>query len=130
LSLRELFLSPKAVDVLYESEMALVDPEVRHSRDRIENLLHHDFAELGSTGEVYDRATMIEMMVSESPGRVMIRDFTSTTLSDEVALVSYRSIGTSGQEVRRTSVWIREEDRWQLRHHQGTRVADIWSRTS
>lgn len=126
MSLRELFLARARVDdALYDSEMALTDPDVRRSRQHLETLLHPDFSETGSTGEAYDRATMIDLMVSEVPGRVMIRDFSATRLSDDVALVSYRSIGTSGQEVRRTSVWVRGDDRWQLRHHQGTRVGHL-----
>jgi len=125
-SLRELFLAPARVDAaLYDGELALTDPDVRHSRERLESLLHGDFTETGSTGEVYDRSTMVDMMVSEVPGRVMIRDFSAERLSDDVALVTYRSIGTSGQEVRRTSVWVRADDRWQLRHHQGTRVGHL-----
>ena len=126
MSLRELFLAPARVDAaLYDGELALTDPVVRRSRERLESLLHCDFTETGSTGEVYDRSTMIDMMVSEVPGRVMIRDFSAERLSDDVALVTYRSIGTSGQEVRRTSVWVRADDRWQLRHHQGTRVGHL-----
>lgn len=115
---------------LREAETALTDPEVRASEAALEELLHSEFTETSSTGEVYDRRTMIEMMTSETPGRVVIRDFHVDPVTDDVAVVSYRSVGTSGQEVRRTSLWVRSEDRWQLRHHQGTRVPDRWSQVS
>jgi ribonuclease HI len=71
---------------------------------------------------------MIEMMVGEAPGEVIIRDFLAAPMSEEIVLVTYRSVGMSGQEARRSSVWIRVGDRWQLRHHQGTRVPDRWGR--
>jgi len=113
-------------DMLYDAEKALTDPELRSSPSLIEQLLHPEFAEIGSSGEVYDRATMIEMMTTEMPGDVLIRDFTVDRLSDDIVLVKYRSVGTSGQEARRSSIWVRTDDRWQLRHHQGTRVPDRW----
>lgn len=124
-----MFLATRPNDQpLFECETALADPEVRRSRERVDALLHTDFIETGSSGEVYDRDTMIDMMLSEAPGQVVIRDFSATYLSPKVALVTYRSIGTAGQEVRRSSIWVHEDDRWQLRHHQGTRVPDRWGR--
>lgn len=131
MSLRELLGAPaRFEEELYESEVALTDPGVRGSRSRLEELLHDDFTETGSSGEIYDRHTMIDMMLSETPGRVMIRDFTATLLSGDVAIANYRSIGASGQEVKRTSVWVGRNGSWRLRHHQGTRVADHWGTVS
>ncbi|HEX6287265.1 MAG TPA: nuclear transport factor 2 family protein [Acidimicrobiia bacterium] len=129
MSLRETLSGARRADeTMYQHEQALLDPDVRGSRMRLESLFHADFSETGSSGEVYDRATMIEMMVGESPGNVIMRDFTTSYLSADVALVTYRSVGTGGQEARRSSVWVFEDERWQLRHHQGTRVPDRWSR--
>jgi len=127
-SLRRGSAQPTIDDVLYEAEMALTDPEVRRSREHVEALLHPEFSETGSSGEVYDRERMIEMMTGESPGEVIIRDFVAAPMSEDIALVTYRSVGLSGQEARRSSVWIRVGERWQLRHHQGTRVPDRWGR--
>lgn len=120
----------RADDPLYQRELGLLDPAVRASRQRLETILHDDFSETGSSGEVYDRETIIEMMVGEAPGQVVMRDFHTSYLAADVALVTYRSVGTGGQEARRTSVWVFEEDRWQLRHHQGTRVPDRWNQIS
>lgn len=111
---------------IYDREMALVDPEVRASRTRVEGLLHPDFIETGSSGEIYGRLEMVEMLAREKPGQVMVRDYDVEVLSDEVALAHYRSVGAAGQEVRRTSVWVRTGDTWRLRHHQGTKVPDRW----
>ena len=129
MSLREMLSAARrADDTLYQHERALLDPDVRSSRVRLDALFHADFTETGSSGEVYDRETMIEMMVGESPGNVVMRDFTTSFLSAAVALVTYRSVGTGGQEARRSSIWVFEDERWQLRHHQGTRVPDRWGR--
>lgn len=117
-------------DVLFDCEQSLTDPETRASRELVEALLHEDFVETGSSGEVYDRASMIEMMVGESPGEVFIRDFEVQALAEDIMLASYRSVGTSGQEARRTSIWVNDGGRWRLRHHQGTRVPNSWGRIS
>ena len=127
MALRELRSTRKASNELLARERALTDPDVRRSRSQVSELLHEDFTETGSSGQVYSRDEMIEMMVAEAPGEVIVRDFEVAYLGDDVALVTYRSIGTSGQEARRTSLWVREDDRWRLRHHQGTRVPDHWS---
>lgn len=131
MSLRELFsVSRRSENPLIELEKALLDPDVRRSSADIEALLHADFSETGSSGEVYDRDKMIEMMLGQTPARVVIRDFQTSFLSDEVALVTYRSVGASGNEAHRSSVWVWEGETWKLRHHQGTRVPDRWGRAS
>lgn len=111
---------------IFEAEKALTNPEVRRSKHLIDALLHPDFSEIGSSGEVYDRETMIEMMLTETPGGVVLRDFTVSKLSETLVMATYRSIGTSGREARRTSIWVSDGSRWQLRHHQGTRVPNQW----
>ena len=130
MSLRELFTGPKVDRTLRDLEESLTDPAVRSSRLRIEALLHPDFTETSSSGDIYDRASMIEMMTSETPGEVLIRDFSTSMLSRDVALNSYRTVGASGQEARRTSLWVETDQGWMLRHHQGTRVADRWARVT
>jgi len=99
----------------------LLDPEVRHSRVAVELLLHAQFKEFGSSGRVYDRDTMIKMMNRETSGQITIRDFETRMLSADVCLVSYRSVGES-HEARRSSVWVRDEGRWQVIFHQGTKI--------
>lgn len=131
MSLRELlFAQRRGEDALLTAEQALLDPEVRRTRPEIEELLHPDFSEMGSSGEIYGRETMIEMMLAQTPGKVVIRDFRSTFLSDDVALVTYRTVGAGGQEAHRSSVWVREMEQWRLRHHQGTRVPNRWDHIS
>lgn len=130
ISLRPSRSTASAERALLEAEKALTDPDVRQSPKRIDQLLHPDFIEIGSSGDVYDRNTMIEMMTSEAPGGVVIRDFQVRLLSDETALVDYRSIGTSGREARRSSIWVDEGSGWRLIHHQGTRVPDSWGAVS
>lgn len=103
--------------------MELLDPEVRSNPDRVRDLLHDDFIEFGSTGRVYDKRILVDMLRGETPSTVVIRDFTVRQLSSDTALVTYRSVGRSGQEARRSSVWVRQDGQWRMVFHQGTRIS-------
>jgi hypothetical protein len=107
---------------LLELERRLLDPEVRHSFVSVDRLLHPDFIEFGSGGRVYNKEMMVRMMTQETPASVMIRDFGVKELAEDVALVTYRTVGTEGKEARRSSIWVRAHSRWQVIFHQGTRI--------
>jgi len=109
--------------VLRTKEMEMLDPQVRSDPTRVRDLLHDDFIEFGSTGRVYNKRILLEMLRSEKPSTVVIRDFTVRQLSSDTALVTYRSVGQSGQEARRSSVWVRQDGQWRMAFHQGTRIS-------
>lgn len=103
--------------------MELLDPDVRADPTRVSDLLHDDFIEFGSTGRVYNKRILLDMLRSESPSTVVVRDFTVRPLSSDTALVTYRSVGQWGQEARRSSVWVRQDGEWKMAFHQGTRIS-------
>ena len=111
---------------LHGLEMELLDPEVRGDPQRLRMLLTDDFVEFGSSGRVYQKQMLIEMMAKEQHAPVLIRDFAVRRLGAETALVTYRSVGQSGQEARRSSVWTRDDSEWKLAFHQGTRIPNSW----
>ncbi|MEX0865453.1 MAG: DUF4440 domain-containing protein [Acidimicrobiia bacterium] len=111
---------------LHGREMELLDPAVRADPVRVGNLLRGAFIEFGSSGRIYERGVLIEMLSGEVHAGVVIRDFSVRELAEETALVTYRSVGQSGIEARRSSVWVRTDGDWQLVFHQGTRIPDQW----
>ncbi|HWB89101.1 MAG TPA: DUF4440 domain-containing protein [Acidimicrobiia bacterium] len=111
---------------LRRRELELLDPETRSDSKRLGDLLHDDFVEFGSSGSVYEKQMLIEMMVDERPAPVMVRDFAVRQLGTDTALVTYRTVGQAGQEARRSSVWIRDASGWRLVFHQGTRIPNAW----
>ena len=115
---------------MFDLESALVDPSVRRSRERLEALLHPEFIELGSSGRVYDRQMIVEMMSQEVSGEVIIRDFETRTITEDSVLVTYRSIGQAGDEARRSSLWVKANGRWRIHFHQGTRIPKSWGGVS
>lgn len=102
-------------------EKRLLDPETRHSRAHLEFMIHDAFKEFGSSGRVYQKASIIAMMTREAPGEITIRDFRVLKLSEEAVLLTYRSVGQSG-DVRRSSIWVNQDGRWRIIFHQGTPI--------
>lgn len=117
-------------DELHRLELEILDPATREDKARLDFLLRDDFIEFGSSGRVYEKRMLIEMMSKERHAPVIVREFAVRQLSQDTALVTYRSVGQSGQEARRSSVWIREVDRWQMVFHQGTRLPNRWGPVS
>lgn len=115
--------------------LSALETELHHpgrlcSRERLGQLLHAEFHEVGRSGRAYDRRTVIEYLaaVTTSPP-VIPRDFRLALLAPDVALLTYRSDqhGVDGQgslPTLRSSVWCASEGRWQLRYHQGTPACD------
>jgi ribonuclease HI len=100
------------------SELHLLDPAVRADGQALEALLHRDFLEIGSGGQVWTREESIAALVADPAVGGRAEGMEVDELAYGNALVTY----TLG-DVRRSSIWIREAGRWQLRFHQATPIA-------
>jgi hypothetical protein len=110
---------------LQRLELMLLDPGVRRDRKRVEELLAEDFLEFGSSGRVWTREATLELLATETYIQPGVEDFACRMLSDDVALLTYRSVrrkadGGVQAEALRSSVWIRTHGKWKMRFHQGT----------
>ena len=114
-------------------ELRLHEPGVRASMQDLGALLHPDFLEHGRSGRRYDRAAILARLsgagaaeAAARPPDIVTRDFECRQLSQDLALLSYRSAhrGPDGALVRhslRASLWQRSDDgAWRMRFHQGT----------
>lgn len=113
-------------------EIELHHPGARCDRDRLEQLLHPQFHEVGRSGREYSRATVIEFLLGQSSQpSVQSERFLVAELGKGVALLTYRSahVEPSGQLVNhtlRSSLWLHTSTGWQVRYHQGTPAAQTW----
>jgi ribonuclease HI len=110
--------------VVQDCERALLTGAVRGDRMSAGLLIHRDYREVGASGRVWDRESVLTMMEKEAasgPFRADATDMASVGLAPDVVLVTYETHSEAGR-ARRSSVWLRERGRWQLRHHQGTPV--------
>lgn len=108
-------------------EESLLDPATRRDGERLRTILTEDFLEFGSSGRVWTRKSIIELLATERNFRPpAIEDFQCSMLTDKVALVTYRTMrsdGKSGEHMEslRCSIWTRQDGEWRMRFHQGTR---------
>jgi len=106
-------------------ERQLLDPRIRSSRERLDQLIAADFIEFGSSGRAWSKNEIIEALL-QSPGReIGVESIESRCLCDDVVLVTYRSwrVGEADPAAAlRSSIWRRQGDTWQLVFHQGTKA--------
>lgn len=113
-------------DHLRKLEEELVQPETRRSRGRLDQLLADGFREFGSSGQVYDKKQIIDGLQNETPLEFSLHDFAAVTLAPDVALVTFRasctvvSTGVVTHSLR-SSIWKKQDGRWRMLFHQGTR---------
>ena len=97
-------------------ELALLDPARRADRAFLEQVLHPDFAEFGSSGRHWRREELIEAMLADPRvDRTEVSELAAQPLAADAILLTYRMPGRL-----RSSVWLRQDGRWRLRFHQGT----------
>jgi hypothetical protein len=114
------------LDTLRTLEVTLHQPEVRSNSERLDRLLHERFRELGRSGQIYTKAEILSEFTREPQTyEVWSQDFQVEPLSEDVALLTYRSahINSAGELERHTnrmSLWQLTERGWQMRFHQGT----------
>jgi len=110
------------VATVVQCELALLLPEVRRDPERMRALLHPDFVEYGSSGRIWDRASIA--VASADPEQITAADFVARRLGADAVLLTYRST-RAGREALRSSTWIRDDaGTWLLLFHQGTPVPD------
>lgn len=113
-------------------EVELHHPGVRCDAQRLEQLLHSDFHEVGRSGRKYDRATVMRFLSEQAASPPVISEhFALQHLGPQVVLLTYRSAllrpdATFENHALRSSVWVHKDALWQLIYHQGTPAAQAW----
>ena len=124
-------MSDKLLSELRDLELELQLPSVRRSRERLLELLHPDFYEVGCSGRTYARQEVVRNLLSGQPGaEIRSANFRIALLGPDAGLLTYESahVGKFGEECRlthRVSVWVRSAIGWQMRYHQGTPAHDL-----
>lgn len=110
------------IEELFELETSLHKKEIRNSPAAVAALLADDFIEFGSSGKVYDKPAIIELLRTETVApdqKITVENFVVRALSPNVALVTY----LASKRALRSSIWRFSDSRWEMIFHQGTRVS-------
>jgi hypothetical protein len=122
-------------DSSLSNTLAALEAELHHpgavcTRERLEQLLHAEFHEVGRSGRPYTREFVIEALLGNSLNRnVLPTDYVASELTDGSVLLTYRTVqlaadGKHEFPAMRMSIWLRTSIGWQLRYHQGTPAAE------
>ena len=120
-------MQPDLEQHLRHLELSLLDPTVRADSNKLTELLADDFREFGSSGLVFDKSSIIDLLATENAASTApistIADFKSLQISAETCLLTYRAIkAPQAAPSLRSSIWVYRDDRWQMLFHQGTRI--------
>ena len=110
---------------LRELEESLWRPESRFDREQMRQILAPDFLEFGRSSRVYRLEDALSIQHQEISAKLPLPNLEIRLVHPNVALVTYESdvAYPSGRErARRSSLWTRSPEGWQLRFHQGTPI--------
>lgn len=106
-------------------EQRLLDPEIRKSAAEVGALLADEFREFVSTGEIYNKSQIIELLQKAPTTASSLTEFKTLLLAPDVALATFFYFRGAAQDRPaaksiRSSIWKRMNGRWQMVFHQGT----------
>ena len=107
--------------LLIRLEKSFLDPGSRQRPSSLAHLLADDFVEFGKSGRKYSKSEILGALAAETPRDIIATEFQVTALGSQAALLTYRATTGSVSSLR-SSVWILQDDRWQLLFHQGTPI--------
>ncbi|WDV55280.1 DUF4440 domain-containing protein [Streptomyces coeruleorubidus] len=111
-----------AVEAAIDGELALLDPDVRRSPERVVALLHPDFHEFGASGRHWSRAAIIAALAETTDletAPVVTSRVHGVQLAPDLVHLTFDT-EHDGRRAHRSSLWRRTEDGWLLYFHQAT----------
>jgi hypothetical protein len=105
-------------------EERLLQTNIRHSENDLDELLADEFIEFGSSGQIFNKKQVMEALQMEAPQQLSLIDFKTINLAPDIILARYRAVKQpqDGRKVYslRSSIWKLIDNRWQMIFHQGT----------
>ncbi len=105
-------------ELVVRLERALLTDEVRGDPAAVAALLHPAWEEVGRSGRRWSRDEVLTR-IAPLEERVDV-EVLSVDRVGEALLLLWRSVPAGGDATLRSSLWVREGERWLQRYHQGT----------
>lgn len=120
-------MNQEVYDQIKFLERQLHSTAVRSDLNKFKMLLHDDFKEIGRSGKIYNKSDVLNQLDEhKNPSEIISEEFQYRLLSETIVLVTYRSYQrfnlNQSHLALRSSVWIFNQDRWQMIFHQGTPI--------
>jgi hypothetical protein len=115
------------MDILIEQEIALHQVWFNSNKAVVERFLHPEFREVDESGRSVSFNEIIAFMDNnkQSENSIHAQDYEFTTLESNSILLLYKSAllkptGEVSGFAKRVSVWVKTDNLWQMKYHQGT----------
>lgn len=110
-------------------EKSLLSKSIRKNPAKLSEHIADEFKEIGKSGEVWTKQTVIDALKAESYTEITITDFNLSLLSENIALVTYTAHHEQKRNVPssrsiRCSIWKMVDNKWKIVFHQGTPATD------
>jgi hypothetical protein len=120
---------------LQDLEIELHQFEVRNDKNRLNELFHESFIEIGRYGKTRHKSEILANLGKEAiSGAIWSQDYDIEVLSDELSLLMYKSAmmdeeyksammdeeGNLSIHTFRSSLWQKVTGSWRIRFHQWT----------
>lgn len=102
-----------------ELELLLLDPSLRKSKQKLNELIDDEFIEIGVSGKIYNKQDILDSLPYENANKFKAYNFKFTEISNKVILIIYETEKSSFKALR-SSIWRKSDDNWKLIFHQGT----------
>jgi hypothetical protein len=114
----------ESVRVAIELELRLLEPGLRASSEQMEELLDPEFAEVGASGRIWDRASIIEALTQSaaSAPAIDVTGMAGVLLAPGVVHLTFTT-DAGGQRAHRSSLWRLGAGGWRIYFHQATPAA-------
>lgn len=113
----------ESIQAAIAGELRLLDQEIRSSATLMGELMDPAFVEIGASGRLWDRDSIISAVTEDpesSPSPIEATEMTGALLAPGLVHLTYVS-NDNGRRARRSSLWRHSTEKgWRLYFHQGT----------
>ncbi len=110
------------IELLLKLEMSLWINETRNSYEYLDKVLHSDFLEFGTSGNIYRKSDILNDLNLNITAKFPFKNLEVKQIDEKSILVTYQAeVLDKGVIVKtnRSSIWV-GKDSFQLLFHQGT----------
>ena len=103
-----------------QAERDLLSAAQRSSRKYLNAILADEFIEIGQSGRLYDKASIIAALLASPQTHASMADLSVKRLSQDLILASYKTVNPMRRThpVCRHSLWQKLGEKWQLLYHE------------
>lgn len=101
-------------------ELKLQQEDVRSDKKQLAQLVHDNYLEFGRSGKVWKKADLLVSDQKIPQLHIQSSEFSVQKVGERSYLVSYLTTEQeTGKQTNRRSLWVKEENAWQLLFHEG-----------